>query len=29
MYKAAEKPKYVTSDDVVLSDAEYYQTKGH
>ena len=29
MYRAAEKPKYVTSDDLVLSDAEYYQTKGH
>ena len=26
MYRAAEKPKYVTSDDLVLSDAEYYQT---
>ena len=22
MYRAAEKPKYVTSDDLVLSDAE-------
>ena len=29
MYRAAEKPKYVTNDDLVLSDAEYYQTKGH
>ena len=29
MYWAAEKPKYVTSNDLVLSDAEYYQTKGH
>ena len=29
MYRAAEKPKFVTSDDLVLSDAEYYQTKGH
>ena len=29
MYRAAEKPKYVTSDDLVLYDAEYYQTKGH
>ena len=29
MYRAAEKPKYVTSDDLVLSDAEYYQTKLH
>ena len=29
MYRAAEKPKYVTSDDLVLSDAESYQTKGH
>ena len=29
MYRAAEKPKYVTSNDLVLSDAEYYQTKGH
>ena len=29
MYRAAEKPKYFTSDDFVLSDAEYYQTKGH
>ena len=27
IYRAAEIPKYVTSDD--LSDAEYYQTKGH
>ena len=24
MYRAAEKPEYVTSDDLVLSDAEYY-----
>ena len=29
MYTAAEKPEYVTSNDLVLSDAEYYQTKGH
>ena len=29
MYRAAEKPKYVTSDGLVLYDAEYYQTKGH
>ena len=29
MYRAAEKPEYVTSDDLILSDAEYYQTKGH
>ena len=29
MYRAAEKPKHVTSDDLVLSDAAYYQTKGH
>ena len=28
MYRAAaDKPKYVTSDDLVLSDAEYYQKK--
>ena len=24
MYRAAEKLEYVTSDDLVLSDAEYY-----
>ena len=29
MYRAAEKPKYFTSDDLVLSDAEYHQTKGY
>ena len=29
MCGAAEKPNYVISDDLVLSDAEYYQTKGH
>ena len=29
MYRAEEKPKYATGDDLVLSDAEYYQTKGH
>ena len=29
MYRAAGKPKYATSDDLVLYDAEYYQTKGH
>ena len=28
MYRAAGKPKYVTSDDLVLYHAEYYQTKG-
>ena len=27
MYWAAEKPKCVTSDDLVLPDAEHYQTK--
>ena len=28
MYRAAaDKPKYVTSDDLVLSDAEYYQKR--
>ena len=29
MYMAAEKPKYVTGDDLDLSDAKYYQTQGH
>ena len=29
MYRAAEKPTYVTSDNLALSDAEHYQTKGH
>ena len=29
MHRASEKPKYVTRDDLVLSDAEYYQTIGH
>ena len=29
MYRAAEKLQHVTSDNLVLSDAEYYQTKGH
>ena len=27
MYRAAEKPKYVTSDDLVLSDAENFKQK--
>ena len=29
MYRAAEKTIYFNSDDLVLSDAEDYQTKGH
>ena len=27
MYWAAEKPKYVTRDNLVLYDADFYQTK--
>ena len=27
MYRAAEKPNYVTGEDLDLSDAKYYQTK--
>ena len=29
MYRAAENPKYVTSYELGVSDAEYYQTKEH
>ena len=29
MYRAAQKPKYVPSDDLVLSEADYYQIKWH
>ena len=29
MYRAAEKPKYFINEDLVLSDAVYYQTNGH
>ena len=29
MYRAADKPKYVNGDDLDLTDAKYYQTKGH
>ena len=28
IYRAAEKPKYFTCDDLVLSDAVYYQKRG-